>query len=147
MLYLPAVQCSASRIACTLNIDHPWDSGQVLFCHRQNSHCCDCGSVYSRRTALIILHYETDHYDLMMRPACSASFEWLGGVSVGVPSWLFCDFPCPRWLQKLQKASDFCNNFCNNGCKKTSKYPQIEQHITDFSVVYCQGIFLLRIPT
>ena len=86
----------------------------------------------------------------MMRPAFSASFDWLGGVSVGVPSWLFCDFlrvQAVTLLQKLQKASDFCNNFCNNGCKKTSKYPQIEQDITDFSVVYSQGIFLLRIPT
>ena len=70
-----------------------------------------------------------------MRPAFSASFDWLGGVSVGVPSWLFCDFPCPRWLQKLQKASDFCNNFCNNGCKKPSKYPQIEQSTTTFCVI------------
>ena len=125
MLYLPAVQCSASRIACTLNIDHPWDSGQVLFCHRHSSHCCDCGSGYSRRTALIILHYETDHFDLMMRPAFSASFDWLGGVSVGVPSWLFCDFPCPRCCKSCKKLAIFATTFATMVAKRPLNTPRL----------------------
>src|SRR6056300_1016615 len=125
MLYLSAVQCSASRIACTLNIDHPGDSGQVLFCHRQSSHCCDCGSGYSRRTALTILHYETDHFDLMMRPAFSASFDWLGGVSAGVPSWLFCDFPCPRCCKSCKKPAIFATTFATMVAKRPLNTPRL----------------------
>ena len=102
-----------------------------FLCHRHGT-TSDCGSCYSRRTAMINLLMR----QIALRRWCSRripAFDRLGGGS----RRCFChgyyvSFAVTLLLQKLQKASDFCNNFCNLRLQNGPDTPVLSNISQDF---------------
>jgi len=109
-----------------------WDSGDAFFVSSAGYNHCDCGSCYSRRTAMINLLMR----QIALRRWCSRripAFDRLGGGSRRCfCHGYFVSFAVTLLLQKLQKASDFCNNFCNLRLQNGPDTPVLSNISQDF---------------